>query len=196
MPTGYTETLCKQEQTFKEFALGCARAFGACIDLRDSSSKDIPEEFTINKHYIETHDEYCKERDRLLDMSPAEQIHYGETARKDDANIYNKLLDEKEEANQRLLEMTFKVMEWNPPTENHEQLKEFMLDQIKVSTEDTDYYYEQLDKIKNTGPLEYYNKHLKNLERLIESYLKDHGKEVERTTRNNEWVKQLRDSLA
>ena len=34
MPTGYTAALYEgKNQTFKEFATQCARAFGACIDM-------------------------------------------------------------------------------------------------------------------------------------------------------------------
>jgi hypothetical protein len=45
MPTGYTEGVSKGEITdFKVYALRCARAFGACVMLRDEPVTDeIPE---------------------------------------------------------------------------------------------------------------------------------------------------------
>jgi len=42
MPTGYTAKLCEGEQSFGEFALGCARAFGACVMQREDSMDDLP----------------------------------------------------------------------------------------------------------------------------------------------------------
>ena len=45
MPSGYTEGVASGKVTeFKEYALLCARAFGACISLRDEPlSLEIPE---------------------------------------------------------------------------------------------------------------------------------------------------------
>ena len=49
MPSGYTENIYYgKEVTFKDFALGCARAFGACVMQRDDPAdvkpKIMPEE--------------------------------------------------------------------------------------------------------------------------------------------------------
>ena len=45
MPTGYTDAI-KDGITFQQFAMNCARAFGACVTMRDDpSDKPIPERF-------------------------------------------------------------------------------------------------------------------------------------------------------
>lgn len=47
MPTGYTAAI-KYGITFKEFALDCARNFGACISMRDEPRETpIPDEFIL-----------------------------------------------------------------------------------------------------------------------------------------------------
>jgi hypothetical protein len=47
MPTGYTDCVRSGEVTeFADFAMKCARAFGACIEMRDEpSGTPIPEAF-------------------------------------------------------------------------------------------------------------------------------------------------------
>ena len=51
MPTGYTSKIA-DGIGFKDFALSCARAFGACIEMRDDpSDKPIPNEFKPNDYH-------------------------------------------------------------------------------------------------------------------------------------------------
>ena len=43
MPSGYTSDIYNgKEVTFKDFALGCARAFGACVMQRDDPADEKP----------------------------------------------------------------------------------------------------------------------------------------------------------
>lgn len=54
MPTGYTYKINegKEEVTGRTFLMDCAKAFGACVTMRDESSDTpIPEEFKPNTHY-------------------------------------------------------------------------------------------------------------------------------------------------
>ncbi len=51
MPTGYT---CDIEKgiTFKEYALGCARAFGAFVSLRDEDKDiELPDGFPLDSYH-------------------------------------------------------------------------------------------------------------------------------------------------
>ena len=53
MTTGYTDAVGKGEITeFKDYALLCARAFGACVSMRDEPlDAEIPEEFKPNDYH-------------------------------------------------------------------------------------------------------------------------------------------------
>ena len=52
MPTGYTATLMEKGQTFQEFIMGCARAFGALIEMRDSpNDAPIPDKFEPSDYH-------------------------------------------------------------------------------------------------------------------------------------------------
>ena len=54
MPTGYTEDIYNgKDVTFKDFALKCARAFGACVHQRDDDANDPPKLREPNTGYYE-----------------------------------------------------------------------------------------------------------------------------------------------
>lgn len=55
MPTGYTQDLADgKDVTFEQFAMKCARAFGALIEMRDEPmDAEIPKKFTTPPYYSE-----------------------------------------------------------------------------------------------------------------------------------------------
>ena len=66
MPTGYTARLCDGEQTFKDFAMLCARACGALIEMReDPMDAPIPEKIKRSSYYDEALSKAVAEYDRL-----------------------------------------------------------------------------------------------------------------------------------
>jgi hypothetical protein len=54
MPTGYTADI-KNGISFKTFAMNCARAFGACVTLRDEpgGGDKIPEAFEASTYHAQ-----------------------------------------------------------------------------------------------------------------------------------------------
>ena len=55
MPTGYTARVKDGTVTeFKDFAMGCARAMGACISMREAAhDAEIPEQFEPSPYHTE-----------------------------------------------------------------------------------------------------------------------------------------------
>src|ERR1044071_9143634 len=76
MPTGYTAKLYEgEDQSFEDFALGCARAFGASILMRDDSpNKPISiDAITDNSDYhVRAIRETKAEIARIMAMTPEE----------------------------------------------------------------------------------------------------------------------------
>jgi hypothetical protein len=133
MPTGYTECISKGV-SFEKFVMTCARAFGACIEMRDDSlSVPIPEEFKPSTYHIDALATAQTELEHLSTVT----IDGAEWR----ANVeYNHLVAERNEyikKNVELLQkyndMLFKVGAWQPPTPDHIELKKFMLQQLKES---------------------------------------------------------------
>ena len=137
MPTGYTAIIeSDKEVTFKEYALGCARNFGACITMRDDpADAEIPDEFkpsTYHINAIKNAEKGLKDLEKMTDQ----QI---ETQAKNEFNNELFRIDEslakERRISDRYAEMKKKVIQWKPPTPDHVGLKDFMLQQIDVSTE-------------------------------------------------------------
>ncbi|MBS3155164.1 hypothetical protein J4404_01555, partial [Candidatus Woesearchaeota archaeon] len=70
MPTGYTYIIGEKDITFKEFALRCARGFGALVEMRDDSLEArIPNKFYPCSYHKEQIGEAQKQLDRVQNMS-------------------------------------------------------------------------------------------------------------------------------
>jgi len=95
------------------------------------------------------------------------------------------------EGDQRLDAMMEKVLAWTPPTANHVEMKNFMVDQLKISKRGT--YRPPLPE-KQSGK-DWMVAEIEKAHRDIGYHAAEHAKEVERAVGRTEWVKQLRGSL-
>lgn len=75
MPTGYTAVLQNNpDYPFKKFILDCARAFGACVTLREEGGggEAIPNKFEERSYYDELLSDKKNELERIKNMSKKE----------------------------------------------------------------------------------------------------------------------------
>jgi len=196
MPTGYTSKIA-EGVSFEQFIMNCARAFGALIELRDSANAPIPKEFKPNDYHKKGIEET---KEKLVKLREMELYEAGEEADKE----YYRKLNQREEGTQKQINlkekydaMLLKVREWQVPSQDHRELKDFMIEQINESIKfdyyiDSNYYTHKI--IKLTGEAW--------LEREINGALKDliyhkkkYAEECERVGKRNLWLKQLRQSL-
>ena len=196
MPTGYTARLMEKGQEFPEFVMGCARAFGALITLRDDpADASIPQKFEPSAYYQEQRVTAEKELADLTAMLPEEAAAYGEAEKdraiKSQAAWIKKAVKE----NERLLTLCKQIKAWRPPTPEHEGLKGFMLDQIRASMNDTSYAESRLRDLYEKASIGFYNEAVANAKRGIVDYAKSDAEERERCAGRTEWLQQLRDSL-
>jgi hypothetical protein len=195
MPTGYTAELMEKGQSFNEFVMRCARGMGACIMMRDDPmDAPIPvfEPSDYNaKRLVECRDEHY----RLLAMNGEEKIAFGESKRKEHIQRMEQCLAKNLAENQRLIDMQKKVAAWQPPTPDHQGLKDFMLQQIEVSMNGVAYYEEHLEKAKASSALDYYLAEVAEAERGRIYNAEQNQKEIERTESRNRWVRELKASL-
>ncbi len=196
MPTGYTYRI-EEGISFEEFIMGCARAFGACITMRDESyNKPIPEKFEESS-YEKT--EYKKavlvlKRLRSMSLEEAEIISTEEYIEEIKSN---KKYIEKIERKEKLYEdMLSKVNDWTPPSKEHIGLKDFMIEQINISMDKgrvRDYYTKNKSEKLNTEQW-LFNK-IKYAQEDINSTMRRWQDETKRTAERNKWIKQLRESI-
>lgn len=195
MPTGYTADLYDgKDVSFEDFTLGCARAFGALISMRDSS-KDapIPDEFVPSRYHRERIIEIEKRMKEVNEWTPAQaeaeqailihkqKLQYKQVEKQDKERLssYNAMLAQ--------------VREWEPPTEEHKGLKNFMIKQLEDSIKhDTGMTF---PKMKMVLGMIYKAREIEKAVEDLEYHTKRHREELERIEERNRWVRELRDSL-
>jgi len=196
MATGYTQCLIKdkeKEVEFKNFVMLCARAFGACIDMRDDSlDKEIPEKFEPSTYHLDNLNQAKKDLVEFKELDKYDYERKAEIENKKSLEDYEKIIEHQNFNKKRFHNMLIKVKEWNPPTENHFGLKKFMIEQIENSIEWENY---NLNKPKILTGNAWANKRLSEILRDIEYHTKEWFKEVERVNDRNKWLKDLRESI-
>lgn len=193
MPTSYTYPVCEGKITdFNEFALSCARAFGALIMMRDDpANAPIPDEFKPSDYHVTAMARAEERLAFLRSLSPDDAESEAERdyeMKLDSARAYNR---SQIEADARLEAMAAKVEAWEPPTPDHAGLKSFMLEQIGIS-KNGDYRSPEPERL--TGPA-WLEREIKSAVDRISSARVSNEEEIERARGRTEWVKQLRKSL-
>ncbi len=195
MPTGYT---CVVEDgsvtSFREFALRCSRAFGAMVTLREEPlSSELPE-FKLEPYYLERVQRCEIDLGNALNMTEAEALEEAQIAFLHETERFAKYSEDKRVVRERYQKMIAKVESWEPPTSEHVELKNFMLQQLKDSIGgDSDLY------LKGPKPCpsgqEWKAERVKHCSEWLAHARESLTNEEERVRSRNLWVKQLRDSL-
>ena len=184
MPTGYTADI-KNGIDFKTYAMNCARAFGACVMLRDEAR---------DYHVKAVEKALCK-LSALDAMTPAKRERAA--ARAWDEAETRRLMRLEEYRNQRAAyeAMLAKVKAWKPPTPDHTGLHEFMQAQIKQSVDfDCNESYCSTPTARLTGDAWAEEQRTKLL-RNVQYHEKEHAAEVDSAAARTLWVQALRDAL-
>lgn len=196
MPTGYTAKLMEKGETFEEFVLGCARAFGALIMMRDDpSDAPIPERFEASTYYLQAIEKARAELARLVGMNSEERYDFGASQKTKELTLCAAYLQKEKDENARIEAMMEKVVKWEPPTKDHAGLKSFMIEQLTMSKNDLSYAEMRLKEIIEKDRGKYFEEALSSVRRDIEYYQVENQKEIERTGSRNKWLDDLRKSI-
>ena len=196
MPTGYTAGVQDGTvTTFTEYAMECARAFGALVLMRDDPKKPIPDEMPVNDYHLRRLDELRRELDELASMSPQQRDDAAEKAYRDAEQSRNDYIEQKRLHKERYERMLAFAKEFTPPTLEHVKYAEFLVSQLKDSVQFDCGDYEPEQPVMLCGQ-EWYESRLKELTDRINYHKKHHAEEVERTRSRNQWLKDLRAAIA
>ena len=200
MPTGYTAPIYEGEKdfTFERFAMRCARNFGALVHLREKSKEeaiDLEKDFQPNSFYKDMLEVAEKDYQDFLDNPPTEEQlnkEFDEYVQMEQTRFLER--EQKTETiRKRYADMMKKVLAWQPPTSEHQSLKDFMLNQLRDSIEfDCSYY------APDVTDREGFFKDAMSPDRFlrrISHYREMWEKEVRRSEKCKKWVKDLMDSL-
>jgi hypothetical protein len=195
MPTGYTAKLVDKGQDFREFVLTCARGMGACIMQRDDPMDEPPKRTEPSDYHTKKITDAEALLARLKSMTTAQQAEHGAQLRTEAIGRYRGYLAENVAQNERLEAMAAQVRAWNPPTDEHNGLKDFMLDQILISKNDTKYSERSLAEAEAKTPEAYFVEAVSSAARDLTYHAEEHAKEVKRTSGRNDWIDKLYESL-
>ncbi len=197
MPTGYTCDIDKG-QSFEDFALNCARAFGACAHQRDDTFARKPKLREKDTYHVEGLAKAVEKLNALNAMSADEKIAYGEKLKNDAIDRHQEYFNNKVMLRNKYDVMLVKVVSWNPPSPSHQELKNFMADQINKSIEfdcNTKYDMEELTRLASTPPIQEYNKALKDAQWSVDYHREQLAKSETNFEESNKWIMALYDSL-
>jgi hypothetical protein len=194
MPTGYTADI-KDGISFEQFVWTCARAFGALVMMRDDSmDAPIPERFEPSDTYKKWLLEERAKLGALVAMSVEEVAAAAEAAYLERHASWARRRAEKTELRNRYSEMLAKVVQWEPPTPEHQGLKDFMAQQLRESI-DFDCGEKYDDEPQRLEPTDWHNQQVENTRKAIARHLQSHTEEHQRAESRNGWLKALRDSV-
>jgi hypothetical protein len=196
MATGYTHDI-KDGIDFRTYAMNCARAFGACVMLRDEpgGGDRIPEAFAPSDYHLKALERVRVELAELDAMAPAEKeiIAEREWAEAEAGRLAR--LEDKARLRASYEAMLEQARAWKAPTPDHEELRTFMCEQIEQSIDfDCGGDYDNTPDIRLTGE-DWAASRRASLERDVQYHEREHASEVERAASRTEWVRALRAAL-
>jgi hypothetical protein len=196
MPTGYTSGVATGEiKDFKTYALQCARAFGACIMLRDEPMSDEIPEFKPSDHYEQSLAKAQAELAAFMVMNREEKEALYRKECDDRIDYAKKRIAENAAQKQRYEDMLKQAREFRAPTSGHNEYAKFLVTQLEESIKfdcSGDFYEKQLERPSFS---EWAKGKLEKLKWDIEYSEKHHREEVKRTASRNKWVADLKKSL-
>jgi hypothetical protein len=201
MPSGFTEGVQTGKITeFPDFIKKCARGMGALIMMRDEPfDAPLPERIKPDLTY---------HRERLAKTTAelAEVVAWDEETADTKANSayvqamihHLKTVRETRQTSARYSGMLLQVEAWEPPTEDHVGLKQFMTDQLTESMRfDTGYYSDpEAHRPQRMTGEEFKHQQLESLAHDIEYSTGQLFGEIDRADERDDWVHQLRGSIA
>lgn len=195
MPTGYTAGIA-DDVTFNEFVMSCALGMGALVMMREEPmNAQIPEMFEPSDYNTKIIAETTAALERLDCMTIAEAEQAASAAYEIVIAEQAKAVHRNDTLREKYTAMLEKVEAWQPPSEDHNGLKEFMVEQIisSINYDCGNYYRDQKHK-KITGA-EWKKQEETRLHKDMAYHEAENTKEVERTEARNNWLRKLRESL-
>ena len=195
MPTGYTSDIYNGKKvSFRDYAMYCARAFGALIEMRDSD-KDakIPDKFEPGDHHKKALKESQDKLERVQSISEKEIIAIAKSEYATEVKEYEKQVKRNSDLKSRYEDMLKQARAYQPPSSEHISYKDFMIEQLQSSIKFDCGYKPEMPRLKTVE--EWRKENIKSATWSVNYHQEELSKEIERCAGRTLWVKQLKDSL-
>ena len=196
MPTGYTADI-ENGISFKEYALKCARAFGACVEMRDDpNDAPIPEKFKVSDYHTKALAAAKRKLTEVSNLSIEDCAKRAEKEYNQRLKEHNETISKKLALKKRYEDMLAEVRAWKIPSPDHTEFARLMESQIVQSIDfDCDMKYYKENKPQKLTGTQWKREAIADAKRDIEYHTKNEKDDIERNDGRNLWIKQLRDSL-
>ncbi len=191
MPTGYTLDISNgKDVSFRDFALNCARAFGACVMQRDDPADEKPKIMPEESY----HADKLKEIGEFKKPTKTQYSNYIKTKIAD----CKESIDKKKKLQKAYAAKIKEAQNWNPPTPDHEGLKKFMIQQLTESMEFDCACTHNESELKKLNEMTY-NDYLIQEKEHHKWHIKYHTEYLEKDLntirQRNKWIQDLYNSL-
>lgn len=198
MPTGLTARIYEgKEVSFKDFALLCARQFGALMHMKDEPLDAPIIKREPNTFYLEELNKSKRKLEEFKANPPVKEFLVKEWAEKLERLKEEDIKRNKEydELRMRYLKMLKQVEEWVPPTKEHTKLKQFMVEQLEHSIQFDCMIHNNADKFPTMEQYIEDGLSPRHLEKEVEYYQRRWDNEVKHCEEVNKWIEDLIKSL-
>ena len=196
MPTGYTADVAKRDDmTFNEFIMNCARAFGALVLMRDDpADAPIPDEFKPSDYHEKEILRLEQELRAVSVLTNEAALDRAKAENNSTVEQHRQYRSDRAQQRERYENMLRHVRAWKPPTPEHNGLKRFMIEQLVESIKfDCGIYHEDL--VPPVNGEQWRADKLASITKSLAYHRKENAEEIKRTRERNEWVRALRKSL-
>jgi len=195
MPTGYTASVQDGTiTTLQEYALSCARAFGATITMRDEPADAvIPDEFEPSPYHKDAIVTAKAKIDAWFDMTDLQRDEaYGEYCLQVTKD-YEATIEKAQGYRDNYEAMLEKVEAWEAPTADHTNFRDFMLKQLRESID-----FDCSTTHTKSTPMtkdDWVTEQERSLAWSLNYHQENWADEQKRCRERSKWVNDLRDSL-
>jgi len=197
MPTGYTAAVCEGEQSFTDFAISCAKAFGACLEQREDPLTTLPKPIAVSDYRTTSLANAIKELEHLRSLTLEQQLALSKKHSKDNVIHYKEQIAKKKIVRARIKKKLAETRAWKVP-KSIRHVKEFMIKQLLETLDhdgDVSYYVGALAEVKTAGPNDYYITALDCAEKSVEYNQKALAEESNRVNEQHQWIVDFYSSL-
>lgn len=194
--TGYTYELVEKKLSFEQFAMRCARAFGALIEMRDDNmDAPIPDEFPPSGYHIKGKAEAEETLNQLQSLSIDEAIAAERSSVIETIERLEKSKSDEEKKDTFMRRILVEAQDWKAPTPDHSGLKDFMIQQITISLEGHDWYDREIERLKGADLATLVRERILRAEKDIIYHTEKYKEECARSAERTKWLRDLRESL-
>ena len=204
MPTGYTAGIIDGKiTTFEQFATQCTRAFGATSHMRENPLDSPYEPRTPSEYYVNSLQSQREKLEETKTMTDEAIVQDFENLLNDSLKYHERELEKTKVNLGRLNSIMESAKSWVPPTEDHEGVRDYMIDQLEITIKadgDPSYHVNKIVQAKKEleegiDPKVYREERIKEIEDRISYYEGEVQKELERCKQSNDWMDKFLESI-